>query len=78
MIAKQTIEQFNMLYGDKNRSRTANACFDVIFNAVYRKVASKEHGVTVQTICIFIRNNEHKHSSRYLYVDGGLETTNNQ
>ena len=71
-IQTQTQAQFKMLHGERNKqSRTAKACFDIIFNNVYRGVAAKEHGITEQTISTFIRNNEHKHAEKYLYVESG-------
>lgn len=71
-IESQTELQFKALHGEPDKqSKTSKACFDIIFNGAYRGVAAKEHGISEQTISTFIRNNEHKHADRYLYVEKG-------
>jgi len=71
-ITEQTEAQFKAIHGEQHsQSRTAKACFDVLFNAVHRGVAANEHGITEQTISTFIRNNGHKHTEKYLYVQKG-------
>ncbi len=71
-IQNQTEAQFKMLHGEPNKqSKTTKACFDVIFKDTHRGFAAKKHGITEQTISTFIRNNEHKHAEKYLYVQKG-------
>ena len=67
-MKEQTKEQFIMLYGKpEHQSKTAKACFDYIFNQKHRLEAAEKHGVTVQSMCKFIQNNNLKHSERYIY-----------
>lgn len=81
-IQTQTQAQFKMLHGEQSKqSKTTMACFDVIFNNVNRNVAAREHGITEQSICTFIRNNEYKHAERHLYIEKGKvesETSNDE
>jgi hypothetical protein len=71
-IKTQTKEQFIMLHGNQDKqSRTAKACFDVIFGNEHRIIAAKRHGITEQTISMFIRTNSYKHADRYQYINKG-------
>ena len=74
-MRKQTKEQFEMIHGlNDEQSRTAKACFDILFSGTYRGVASKEHGITEQTISRFIRENRYKHAERHRYNLAGIDS----
>ena len=75
-IKTQTKAQFRILHGEvEKQSRTAKACFDIIFDNAYRGVAAKKYGITEQTISSFIRNNEYRHTEMYRYIWIGEVTT---
>lgn len=62
----QNKEQFEILYGDKDKwSKTTLAAYEHLFCDVRRAVAANNNAVTVQTLSKFLITNKMKHYDMY-------------